>query len=114
MSRFAKLTLSALFLSQFLFAQFGSGIQGTVVDRTAAVVPDVRITVLNVDTGVSRETVTSEVGVYRMPSLGAGTYKITATKSGFGSAEQDAVNRVSFHLCFRPPTVALREAQSRS
>ena len=72
-------------------AQFSSGIQGTVADRSGAVMPAVRIVATNVETGVSRETVSSEVGVYRLPSLSPGTYKITASKEGFGAAEQDAV-----------------------
>ena len=68
MSRFVKLTLSALFLSQFLCAQFGSGIQGTIVDRTSAVMPGVRIMVTNADTGVSREAVSDHDGVLAVRS----------------------------------------------
>lgn len=80
-----------VFLASVLLAQFGSGIQGTVADRTAAVVPGARIVAVNVDTGVSREATSSEIGGYRISSLSPGTYKITATKEGFGSAEQGSV-----------------------
>ena len=80
-----------VFLASSVWAQFGSGIQGTVADRTAAVVPGVKIVVTNVETGVSREAVSSEVGIYRVSSLSAGTYKVTATKEGFGAAEQGSV-----------------------
>lgn len=91
MLRLIQLSLSTLLLTSCLWAQFGSGIQGTVADRTAAVVPGVRVVVTNLDTGVSREAMSSDVGVYRVPSLSAGTYKITATKDGFGTAEQSPV-----------------------
>src|SRR5437899_11531240 len=91
MWRFVRLTLSALFLCQFLLAQFGSGIQGTVVDRSSAVMPGVRIVVTNVDTGVTREATSSELGIYRVPSLMPGTYKVSASRPGFIGAQQDSV-----------------------
>jgi hypothetical protein len=91
MLRFLQLAVSTLFLTQFLWAQFGSGIQGTVTDRSSAVMPGARILVTNLDTGVTREVVSSEIGLYRVPSLNPGTYKITATKPGFVGAQQDSV-----------------------
>ena len=80
-----------LLLAPVLPAQFGSGIQGTIVDRTSAVVPGVRIVVINADTGVTREAVSSEVGLYRVPSLSPGAYKVAASKEGFVSAQQGSV-----------------------
>jgi hypothetical protein len=74
-----------------LFAQFGSGIQGSTVDSTSAVLPGVRIVVTEVSTGVTREAVSSEVGFYRVLSLSAGVYTVKAFKEGFASAEQAAV-----------------------
>src|SRR5438445_4813862 len=105
MLHYRRLAFSIFFLTQLIWAQFGSGIQGTVADRTASVVPGVRIVATKMDTGVSREVISSDVGGYRIPSLSAGTYKITASKQGFGSAEQDAlfvgvneIRRVDFTL----------------
>ncbi|MGH9720889.1 MAG: carboxypeptidase regulatory-like domain-containing protein [Bryobacteraceae bacterium] len=91
MLRLLHLACSIVILVSVLPAQFGSGIQGTVADRTAAVVPGARVVAVNVDTGVSREAVSSDIGAYRISSLSSGTYKITATKEGFGSAEQGSV-----------------------
>src|SRR6266567_8884044 len=91
MLRVVKLSCSLLFLAEFALAQFGSGIQGTVMDGTSAVMPGVRVLVTNVDTGVAREAISSELGLYRVPSLSSGTYKITATKPGFVGVQQDSV-----------------------
>lgn len=91
MCRSLRLFLSLLLLTPCLTAQFGSGIQGTILDSSAAVIPNVRVIVKNLDTGVTREVVTSDVGVYRALSLGAGTYSVKATKEGFVAAEQASV-----------------------
>src|SRR5260370_38738753 len=91
MSSILRLSFAMLLTSALVWAQFGSGIQGTVVDRTSAVVPGVLIRVTNLDTGVSREVVSSEEGVYRVTSLSTGTYKMRAMKEGFISAEQDSL-----------------------
>src|SRR6476661_5763826 len=85
------LTCSLLISAACLWGQFGSGLQGTIVDRTSAVVPGARVIVTNTETGVSRTTVTSDEGIYRFTSLNAGTYRLTATKEGFGGAEQGSV-----------------------
>src|SRR5438876_2637173 len=91
MLRFVKLSCSLLLLAELALAQFGSAIQGTVMDGTSAVMPGVRVLVTNVDTGVAREAVSSELGFYRVSSLSSGTYKITATKPGFVGVLQDSV-----------------------
>lgn len=105
MSRFLRLFLPLLLLTPFLSAQFGSGIQGTILDSSSAVIPNVRVVVKNVDTGVVREVLSSEVGVYRVLSLSPGTYSVMASREGFVRAEQpsvvlgvDEVRKVDFTL----------------
>ena len=66
MSRLLRLFFLTLLLTPLVFAQFDSGIQGTVVDSTSAVVPGVQVVVTNTGTGAAREAVTSPVGVYRV------------------------------------------------
>jgi Carboxypeptidase regulatory-like domain len=58
-------------------------IRGTVTDPTGALVPDVTVTVLNVDTGVSKDYVTNHDGLYDTSSIVTGRYQITFTKNGF-------------------------------
>jgi hypothetical protein len=87
-----------------LFAQ-SSGIQGVVTDPTAAAVPDVKITVTNVDTGVIINATTNEHGFYSVPFLQTGNYKINAEKTGFSPVSRDILKlnvdqiaRVDFSL----------------
>jgi hypothetical protein len=83
--------LSLLLLAPAAWAQFGSGFQGTVLDRSAGVIPGVAIRVTNIDTGVTREVLSSANGVFIVPSLSPGNYKIQAAKEGFLSATQDSL-----------------------
>jgi hypothetical protein len=58
-------------------------IRGTVTDSSGAVIPDTTVTVLNVDTGVSKDFNTNHDGVYDTASIVAGRYQVTFTKQGF-------------------------------
>src|SRR5882757_3532165 len=58
-------------------------IRGTVTDTSGAVLPDVTVTVLNVETGVSKELKTNSNGIYDTSSIVLGTYTVTFTKDGF-------------------------------
>jgi hypothetical protein len=66
-------------------------IRGTVTDATGAVVPGVTVTLLNVDTGVSKELVTNSVGLYDAVSILPGRYRITFLKEGFGKVVRDGI-----------------------
>lgn len=85
--------------------QFNSSIQGVVTDPTSALVPGVVVRITNSQTGVSREAETSAEGFYRVLSLGAGIYRVEASKQGFRTAARDRVElgiseaaRVDFEL----------------
>lgn len=58
-------------------------IRGTVTDESGAVVPDVNVTVLNVDTGVTKDLVTNQAGIYDTNSVVTGSYKVTFSRTGF-------------------------------
>jgi Carboxypeptidase regulatory-like domain len=58
-------------------------IQGTVTDPTGAVLNGVKLTATNVDTGVAYASETKSDGLYVFLNLPIGTYKVTATSSGF-------------------------------
>jgi hypothetical protein len=65
-------------------AQVASGtIRGTVSDPSGAVVPGANVTVLNTNTGVSRQTPTLNDGTYQFPALLPGVYNVTVNKIGF-------------------------------
>ena len=62
----------------------GAGtISGTIMDANGAVVPDAKITVHNVDTGIDRVATTNGAGLYTVPFLQVGNYEVTAEKTGF-------------------------------
>lgn len=56
---------------------------GRITDPTGSVVPQAAITIINIDTGVQRETTSNEQGYYTIPSLQPGNYRITVQKEGF-------------------------------
>src|SRR5713226_2728543 len=58
-------------------------IRGTVTDASGALIPGVTVTVVNVDTGVSKTYTTNQAGLYDTDSIVTGRYTITFTKEGF-------------------------------
>ncbi len=75
-----------------LLAQGERGtLDGTVTDPSGAVIPGARVAVLNVATGVETTAETTEAGVYRLPYLPPGTYRITVSAPGFRSAVRENV-----------------------
>ena len=58
-------------------------IRGTVTDSSGAVIPGVTITVTNVDTGVHKDLVTNDSGIYDTDSIETGTYRLEFRKEGF-------------------------------
>jgi Carboxypeptidase regulatory-like domain len=104
--RFFFLLASVLLLfAAQAFSQAEATIVGSVTDPSGAAVPNVAITVTNLDTGLTRTLNTSSDGQYVVPDLRIGRYEVKATAPGFKVAEQKnitlAVNdraRVDFKL----------------
>jgi hypothetical protein len=66
------------------WAQRTSGsIRGTVTDPDGAPAAGIKVSVINVDTGFSRETETNNSGAYSFPELPVGTYLLTAEGEGY-------------------------------
>src|SRR5919198_2552308 len=90
--RVLVLFVSSLFLATPIFAQRSTGsIRGTVRDATQAVLPGTTVTVLNEETGLSRTVVTNAAGVYSVPALPVGLYKVSAELQGFKSGSRTGV-----------------------
>jgi phosphatidate phosphatase APP1 len=62
---------------------FQAAVSGIVTDPTGAVVPKVKITVMDTERGVSFSTVTNQDGVYLINNLIPSTYTMTAEAQGF-------------------------------
>jgi hypothetical protein len=72
-------------------AQYNSSIQGVVTDPSGAAVPEAVVHVTDVASGVVREASTSNEGLYRVPNLGPGAYRVEVAAKGFGPAERPDV-----------------------
>jgi len=66
-------------------------ITGTVTDQQGAVVPNVKITITEVATGLVYYVTTAEDGAYTRPALKPGTYTIAAEAQGFRRVEQQNI-----------------------
>lgn len=80
--------LAAIFTAALSGMGFGQStnsgdIRGIVTDSSGAAIPDVTVTVLNKNTGVSKDYTTNQDGLYDTSSIVAGSYEVTFTKPGF-------------------------------
>ena len=87
------LLVGVLFLSlgsgnAFAQATASATIQGTVTDKSGAVVSGAQVLAKNKATDVSRTTTTSDEGYYKFELLPVGTYTVTVSKAGFGTVAQ--------------------------
>jgi hypothetical protein len=88
---FLKFALAFLLLLP-LFAQVDrANLTGTITDPTGATLADVTVEVQNVATGFRRQTQSTGAGVYTLPGLPVGNYKIVFTKDGFNKFAIDDV-----------------------
>jgi hypothetical protein len=73
-------------------AQNNTGIiSGRVTDASGAVVPNAQITVTQTETNVDAVSATNTDGLFRVPSLINGPYKVTITASGFKKQVHDGL-----------------------
>jgi hypothetical protein len=83
--RFAIAIILLAVAANLSFAQnTNSGdIRGTVTDASGAVVAGATVTLINVDTGETKDFVTNESGIYDTVSTRPGNYKLVFSKAGF-------------------------------
>ena len=67
------------------WAQSTASLSGTVTDPSGAVVPNAQVTVHSLGTGADRVVKTDADGIYVVPSLQPGDYKVQATAAGFST-----------------------------
>lgn len=66
-------------------------IGGRITDSTGAVVPDAKIVVANLKTGIDRNTTSNERGLFVVPLLEPGDYRITVEKQGFKPVSRSGI-----------------------
>lgn len=80
----AFIVMCAFFCTGMLRSQVATGnLSGSIRDPSGAALPGVTVVVLNEATGVGRTVRTDSAGHYAAPSLGLGSYRVTATLQGF-------------------------------
>jgi hypothetical protein len=82
----------ALFLTSALAsAQATAQLSGRVTDESGGVLPGVTVTVSQTDTGFTRTTVTDDGGVYVLPNLPLGPYRMEVMLAGFRTYAQTGI-----------------------
>ncbi|MGH9661719.1 MAG: carboxypeptidase-like regulatory domain-containing protein [Bryobacteraceae bacterium] len=75
-----------------VYAQGERGnLNGTVTDPSGSAVPAATVKAVNVGTAVETEVKTTGAGVYRIPYVTPGTYRLSVSASGFKLSVRDNV-----------------------
>jgi hypothetical protein len=85
-SKAASALCALMLLTIVASAQYRAGVQGAVTDQSGVHVPEASIKVTNIETNISRTATTSNRGVFSVPGLAPGHYRITVEKQGFATA----------------------------
>ena len=83
--------IAALALGLSAWGQATTSLRGAVTDPSGAAIPNAKVTITNVDTNLSRQTLTTNAGVYNFASVLPGTYKLTVEAQGFRAYVQSGV-----------------------
>jgi len=105
-NRVVATVAAVLLLAGAARAQTATGqILGTVKDAVGGVMPKVKVTITNQQTGLTRQATTTDEGTYVVPLLPVGVYLVTAEQTGFKLAiltdiqlNVDQVKRVDLQL----------------
>jgi hypothetical protein len=87
-SQIALTALIAVLIPLRTHAQIASAsVNGTVRDGSGAVIPDVAVTIHNIDTNVDRTTSTNSQGQYNLVNIPPGPYRLRFNKQDFTTQE---------------------------
>ena len=75
-------------------AQVSANLSGRVTDPSGAAVPSASVTAIDIDTGTSRTTLTSQSGQYELFELPIGHYEVHARKDGFAERIRTGISLV--------------------
>jgi len=94
-----------LVFSAQAFSQTNASITGSITDESGGALPGASVTVTDSATGSVHKILTNSAGVYNVPGLPGGTYKVTAEMTGFQTQTKtdvslvaSAVQKVSFTM----------------
>ena len=82
----------ACLLGRDAFGQIvGAILSGTVSDPSNAVVPNAKVSIRNVSTGVVNQANTNEVGIYNAVNLLPGVYQVNVVAPGFAPQQRSGL-----------------------
>src|SRR5262245_24811843 len=82
-------------------------ITGIVQDEQGLPIPGALVEVTNVETQEKRSTVSNATGIYNVPALVIGRYKVSVSLSGFGTVERVEI-RLQSNEVYNAGTVTMR------
>jgi hypothetical protein len=88
MKKLSVLVMLAAMVSLSAFAQTNvtATLQGTVMDKSGAVIPNAEVKISNKEVGLARATTTGDAGNYRFDLLPAGIYEVRIAVKGFATS----------------------------
>lgn len=87
----AALIVAAAVIPPVAYGQLTGQISGTITDATGAVVPGVEVVVTHDATGIRRSVKTNQAGIYTVPLLQPGEYRISVETEGFRALSRTGV-----------------------
>jgi hypothetical protein len=85
---YAMLALAVVFSSPVHSQVSGATLTGTVMDASAAVIANAKVSIRDAATDVTRDVTTDSSGVYSAPNLQPGIYDVTVVAPGFSTSVQ--------------------------
>jgi hypothetical protein len=82
---FAPIIIGFLFASASLSQSTFGSFTGTVKDPSGALIPGAEVEVVNQGTGTTRKMTTTSAGVFNVPNLDLGTYRVRVSAKGFNT-----------------------------
>ncbi len=73
-------------------------IEGVVRDASGAAIPNAQVTATNLETGTTRSVSSDENGVYRLPLLPLGTYRVVVEVAGFKKLTREGITLTTGQL----------------
>ena len=116
-----RLAVASLALALILFAQnISSGLSGTIVDQTDAIIPGAQVVARQSRTGFQKVSTSNEAGYFSFPDLSSGQYTISIEHGGFkkyqqtdialNSGEQRTLGRIKLQVGETADTVTVEAA----
>src|SRR5712691_1439728 len=89
--RFLLISTILTFVSSSALAQYGASLEGTVTDKSGAVISGATVTVTDQATSVSHSTVTGPSGFYRITGLPPGGYRVDVEAASFKKSSRSDI-----------------------